>query len=1207
MALADPAHASHTAIQSGGWFKGARWDTGTRPGDGARVWIPAGFTMTINNTAGARIQSIRVDGVLKFQTNKSRDLHVDTIVVGMGGRLEMGTAAKPIENGTTARLIIDDYNGEFEVTDDTSADYDPLTIGQGLIVMGELEIHGAIKTPYTTLTTDPLAGDTVLYLDALPADWSVGDFVLLAGTQIDAEGDETREIVSINAASQSLVIDTPLAFDHVTPTTSLAAGTLKVHVANVTRNAIIETESSKKGATSTITTSFTDNSFRETTGDQFWSRGHIMCMNNNFDVRYAGFYGLGRMNKLIAAEDTLFDETNTITQIGRNQRARYSFHAHQTGVSEFPGHIEGCSILDSPGWGVVNHSSYVDIINNVAHDTAGGAFVSEAGDEVGSFIGNLAVRNHGDGETEAGRGDLDDWGHKGSGFWFQGSPGLFVKNNIASGSTGEAFSVYADPIEGVSTIETIYLKNPQNYSEDSISISRLSAHTFEDNVCYGSHTGFAFFTSRSDYQLDQTVIENCKGWSILQGTLSFYASGYHYKNLVLVNDIDAPRGTAINSHHGTANVIYDDSHIEGFVIGLQAPRFSRSNAINRGYYNNLVNLWIDPGRFLSGANESDIYATEVHISEPQFGTLSGGSITTAQANYEEARVISGSNGEGDRNENLIIPGQIDIFTDYHIYPGPPHLNNIFTPFYYTLDLGSEGCYRVYSEAHQKPGAVLFTSAIMNAAGGGDDKNSKIPTQLWDMTNADIASAYTNQLQLLSTLDSSELPATYHQIFRERYTNKILTDPDWVLAPGGRLLPADYATNSGFIDSSDSNTLAGGGQLRLLQTALESVSPPLIEVAVDGTPGSTSHDFGNVTAGDPASVRVDISNLGDAPLDVWISPPTGSGGIAVELPVELTGFFGPHLSLWKSESGYLDLKWSAWQSGLHNTVVELRTTDTTQPIYTLNLTGSVTNVPPTTAIDEYVLMTSSETDLPVLENDSDLNGETLEIISISNPASGIAYISGDNNDQLTYRATAAFWADDTFTYTVSDGNGGQATETVVLKAPHKEDSGVLAMEGENFAFIYHTDTYPNHTWTETTIVADSSGGSSMASSDLGDQPKTNGPSLDFPVVFTTPGTYYVWARLSSPQGNNSHGLLVGMDGVSVTDSGSGLSNTSANWTWDNSTNKISQLALTITAAGTHTINVWMNKDGVRLDSLYLTTDPLAIPSGQLSAESARSLD
>lgn len=65
-------------------------------------------------------------------------------------------------------------------------------------------------------------------------------------------------------------------------------------------------------------------------------------------------------------------------------------------------------------------------------------------------------------------------------------------------------------------------------------------------------------------------------------------------------------------------------------------------------------------------------------------------------------------------------------------------------------------------------------------------------------------------------------------------------------------------------------------------------------------------------------------------------------------------------------------------------------------------------------------------LDVLVNDSDADGDVLQIISTSSPASGSVAI---RDGMISYTPVYGFVGYDSFTYTVSDGFGGLATSTV----------------------------------------------------------------------------------------------------------------------------------------------------------------------------------
>jgi outer membrane protein OmpA-like peptidoglycan-associated protein len=65
---------------------------------------------------------------------------------------------------------------------------------------------------------------------------------------------------------------------------------------------------------------------------------------------------------------------------------------------------------------------------------------------------------------------------------------------------------------------------------------------------------------------------------------------------------------------------------------------------------------------------------------------------------------------------------------------------------------------------------------------------------------------------------------------------------------------------------------------------------------------------------------------------------------------------------------------------------------------------------------------------VLSNDSDIDGDTLSVVSNTNPANGALSVSGGN---FTYTPNNNYSGVDSFTYTISDGNGHNVTATVSI--------------------------------------------------------------------------------------------------------------------------------------------------------------------------------
>jgi hypothetical protein len=70
-------------------------------------------------------------------------------------------------------------------------------------------------------------------------------------------------------------------------------------------------------------------------------------------------------------------------------------------------------------------------------------------------------------------------------------------------------------------------------------------------------------------------------------------------------------------------------------------------------------------------------------------------------------------------------------------------------------------------------------------------------------------------------------------------------------------------------------------------------------------------------------------------------------------------------------------------------------------------------------------------IDVLANDSDPDGDTLTITALTQPANGSVV---NNGSDVTYTPRNNFRGNDTFTYTISDGNGGTDTATVTVIIP-----------------------------------------------------------------------------------------------------------------------------------------------------------------------------
>lgn len=98
---------------------------------------------------------------------------------------------------------------------------------------------------------------------------------------------------------------------------------------------------------------------------------------------------------------------------------------------------------------------------------------------------------------------------------------------------------------------------------------------------------------------------------------------------------------------------------------------------------------------------------------------------------------------------------------------------------------------------------------------------------------------------------------------------------------------------------------------------------------------------------------------------------------------------------------------------------------------VTLTLDVANLDPVANSDTLTIMPFGEQTLDVLANDQGETGETLIITATGGTPTGTVTINSDGTGLLYTPATGSAGTTDTFTYTVSDGNGGSADGTVTL--------------------------------------------------------------------------------------------------------------------------------------------------------------------------------
>jgi hypothetical protein len=562
LALVPDTAVNATAVQSGNWSDPNTWLGGAVPAANANVVIPTLLSVTVDGTTNP-VHTVRVDGTLQFATNANTDLLVDTLVVNVLGNLVIGTATSPIAVGNTAAITFTS-NGPIDTT------WDPNEISRGLLSLGTVSMYGATTTPFVSLAQDALQGSTTLTLSQVPTNWNVGDEIVLGGTYVKQNEDEDLRILAIQG---NTVTVSPLAYSHN------ATSGVPVYLTDVTRNIVIQSQD------------------QTTIGN----RGHTMFMSSATSIHYAEFLGLDRTNKSVAVNDPQLDANgNLIPGTGTNPRGRYSVNFYQIGPSLLPAVVDGSTVVGSPGWGFVNHSSNVNFTNDVAFNVNGCSFISEAGDEVGQFSNDLAIHSLGTGDEDFySRAPLQDWAHEGDGFWAQGN-GVGFTGDVVVGMAAAGYYYF----------NRAYSLPVQNVVQGTAPLTGFSGN-IADACDYGA---FLRYETNGGTVDGLTVVNSVTGYKqqycVGMTIQNFHLYGTHFSDYGVFLAVEAATGFVAN------NV-----NVSGFSVGIRFSEEYSNQTLTGGTWNNLVNFQI-PISITSGRTITITNPTFVSNSDPKHYDIS---------------------------------------------------------------------------------------------------------------------------------------------------------------------------------------------------------------------------------------------------------------------------------------------------------------------------------------------------------------------------------------------------------------------------------------------------------------------------------------------------------------------------------------------------------------------------------------------------------
>ncbi|HTG35180.1 MAG TPA: Ig-like domain-containing protein [Thermoanaerobaculia bacterium] len=174
--------------------------------------------------------------------------------------------------------------------------------------------------------------------------------------------------------------------------------------------------------------------------------------------------------------------------------------------------------------------------------------------------------------------------------------------------------------------------------------------------------------------------------------------------------------------------------------------------------------------------------------------------------------------------------------------------------------------------------------------------------------------------------------------------------------------------------------------------------------------------------------------------------------------------------------------------------------------TVTITVTPVNDAPVAVADTAAVAEDGFVDAAVLGNESDPDGDTLTVTSVTQGAHGAAVIHPDGT--VRYTPAADYNGSDSFTYTISDGNGGTAMATVTVAVAAVDDAPVAVNDS----------------------AAVTAGGAATISV-LANDTDIDGPSLS--VTSVTQGAHGTVAINGGQTVTYTAGLYIGVDSFTYT--------------------------------------------------------------------------
>ena len=174
----------------------------------------------------------------------------------------------------------------------------------------------------------------------------------------------------------------------------------------------------------------------------------------------------------------------------------------------------------------------------------------------------------------------------------------------------------------------------------------------------------------------------------------------------------------------------------------------------------------------------------------------------------------------------------------------------------------------------------------------------------------------------------------------------------------------------------------------------------------------------------------------------------------------------------------------------------------------------------------------------------------------------------------------------------------ADETAVTSNELASGHHLISLEAEYFDLRSNTDT---HEWIISSLTGASNAASITTHPDIRAlrSGTKNSPKLTWYANFNKTGQWHLWVRgwgdTNAVGEGGSDSIHFGLNN-SLAATADKIDEFPPGWNWSKHTRDGKPATLSIPSTGIHAVNAWMREDGLAIDKIVLTTDPLFVPAG-----------